>query len=113
VKPFVVFNPKKRPVEELTVIYGYVTEARRGVLTAAMVASDGYGFLFSASSDEEFELPAMLGMVEGARPQRIRLFEQMWSDGFRMEWVPSAQVATHGGLRAALAKQRERNPARG
>jgi hypothetical protein len=47
-------------------------------------------------------MPHDLGILEGTRPDRHETFRKHYPDGYRMEFVPYAEVEAHAGLKEAF-----------
>jgi hypothetical protein len=109
-KGYAVFNPENRPLEDLPVIYGFNNGGSPGWFDAALVAEDGQymgGHICSAPG----YMPADLGILEGARPDRHEHFRAKYPSGYRMDFVGYNELPNHAGLNAALKKNSERQAA--
>jgi hypothetical protein len=99
-----IHNPHNKPVSELPVIYGFNnSDTTRGWCNGVIVAEDGTCLGGHVCSHEGYMLND-LGILEGCRPDRHETFRQHYPDGYRMEFVGSANVRGHAGLDAAYAK---------
>lgn len=98
-----VFNPHKKPIEELPVIYGFNNGGPSGLLEAVLIAEDGEYLGGHCCSDEAY-MPADLGFLGGTHHYRYKKFRAKYPDGYRMEFVKYADLKTHVGLNNALAK---------
>jgi len=105
-RPVAVFNPKGLPLEELPPIYAYsnVVGGVDGICYA--MADDGH-VLGSHWCSCEGYAPNDLGVLEGCRDDRHEDYRKHYPDGYRMEFVPSAQVKDHPGLMAAYARNQQ------
>lgn len=102
-KGYAVYNPNKKPLEELPIIYGLNNGGSRGWYSACLLAEDGTGLGGHVCSDEGY-MYADLGILEGTRPDRHETFKEHYPDGYRMDFVPASDVLTHKGLEAAYQK---------
>lgn len=108
-KPFAVYNPHNKPVEDLPAIYGFNNGTNYFGAMAVSISEDGV-CLGSHTCSSEGYMPHDLGMLEGTRRDRhADDYQKHYPDGYRMEFVPSDQIDAHAGLTAAfrLNKQRE------
>lgn len=101
-RPVVIHNPNARPIEQLPVIYGFNNGGSTGWLQAVLITEDGVTLGGHCCSEEGY-MPADLGIIEGARPDRHEAFRQHYPDGYRMEFVRHGEVPGHKGLQAAFA----------
>lgn len=99
---FETFNPHGKSEGELPVIYGFSNGGSPGWMLGQLLSADGYGMGSHLCSHEGY-MPGDLGCLKGSRPDRHESFRQHYPDGYRMEFVPSADVAAHAGLQAAFA----------
>lgn len=99
-KPFAVYNPHDKPVSELPVIYGFNNGGRRDWWIGYLIAEDGVCLGSHVCSHESY-MPHDLGIVEGSAPDRHETFRKHYPDGYRMEFVPASDVASHPGLSVA------------
>ncbi len=109
-KPYAIFNPHNKPLEELPIIYGFNNGGSPGWYGGCLLAEDGTGLGGHICSHEGYMLHD-LGILEGTRPDRHEGFRKHYPDGYRMDFVPAADALTHPGLEAAYqlnqAKARE------
>src|ERR1700734_1317722 len=97
-----VFNPHGKPLEELPVIYGFNNGGSAGWYSAVAIAKDGNCLGGHCCSHEGY-MEGDLGILEGTRPDRHQNdYQKHYPDGYRMEFVPSADIRTHEGLQAAF-----------
>lgn len=99
-QPVAVFNPNDRPISELPVIYGFNNGGSPGWMQAVLIAQDGTCLGGHTCSSEGY-MPHDLGIIEGARPDRHEEFQHHYPGGYRMEFIPGADVSKHAGLDAA------------
>lgn len=98
-----VYNPHNKPEEELPHIYGFNNGGSPGWYSATLVAEDGTYLGGHICSDEGY-MYHDLGILEGTRPDRHEWFREHYPDGYRMAFVPHAEVGSHEGLLNALTK---------
>lgn len=98
-----IFNPHSKPVPELPVIYGFNNGGSPGWFSACLIAEDGTGLGSHLCSAESY-MPADLGILEGSQSDRHETFRAHYPDGYRMEFVPYADVDGHAGIKAAFAE---------
>lgn len=107
-KGYAVFNPHNKPIAELPVIYAFSNVKGGGDGIAYAIAEDGMGLGSHWCSNEGY-VPHDLGAREGARPDRHEnSYMKHYPDGYRMDFVPSAEVMTHPGLEAAYQRNQDR-----
>ena len=104
---YAVFNPHGKPLSELPTIYGFNNGGTPGLLSATLLAEDGAALGGHACSAEGYMLHD-LGILEDARPDRHEGFCEHYPDGYRMDFVPAADVLTHEGLEAAYQRNQQR-----
>jgi hypothetical protein len=109
-KPFAVFNPHNKPVEELPVIYGFNNGGSRDWWSGVLLAEDGTALGGHVCSHEGF-MYGDLGILEGSRPDRHETFREHYPDGYRMDFVRGEDVKTHEGLDAAYQRNQEKDKA--
>lgn len=102
-----IYNPHNKPIAELPVIYGFNNGGNPGWYSAVLLAEDGEAMGGHLCSHECY-MPHDLGILEGCRPDRHKIFQEKYPDGYRMEFVSAAQVMTHPGLDAAYQKNQAR-----
>lgn len=101
----VVYNPHDKPARELPTIYGFNNGGSQGLMSAVLLAEDGT-YLGGHCCSSEVYMPADLGIIEGARPDRHETFRAHYPDGYRMQFVTGADVRTHEGLMAAVERNK-------
>lgn len=106
-KGYAVFNPHDKPLEDLPVIWGFNNGGSPGWYHGVLLADDGECLGGHCCSHEGY-MPADLGVIEGSRPDRHETFRQHYPDGYRMDFVPAAQVQGHAGLDAAYKRNQQR-----
>ena len=102
-----IHNPHGKPVEELSTIFGFNNGGSSGFYFAQLLADDGMGMGSHICSDEGF-MPGDLGTLPGYREDRHEGFRRAYPDGYRMEWVPSTEMAKHEKFQAALKLAKEK-----
>ena len=103
-KPFAVYNPHNKPVNELPVIYGFNNGGGNSMLHAVAIAEDGKCLGGHCCSAEGY-MPSDLGMLEGSRPDRHEKdFRPHYPDGYRCEFVPSSEMKSHTTLMEVISK---------
>lgn len=100
-KGYAFFNPALRPLEELPVIYGFNNGGGPFGFEGVLIAQDGIVLGGHACSTEAY-MPHDLGILEESRPDRHETFRKHYPNGYRMEFVPYADVPDHAGLTAAF-----------
>ena len=103
-----VFNPQSRRVDTLPVIYGLNNGGSEGCLSAVLLAEDGTLLGGHCCSSEAY-MPADLGVLEGTRDDRHEGFRKHYPDGYRMEFVATADMRTHAGLDSAITLANEQH----
>lgn len=97
-----VFNPHGKPLNELPIIYGFNNGGSPGWYFAVALAEGGTYLGGHVCSHEGYMLHD-LGILEGTRPdQHEKDYQRHYPDGYRMEFVPVAEIASHKGLQAAI-----------
>lgn len=104
-KGWAVFNPHDRPLAELPIIYGFNNGGSRDWWHAQLIAEDGTGLGGHLCSAEGY-MPHDLGILEGTRPDRHETFRQHYPDGYRMAFVPYADVDGHPALKLAFERNK-------
>jgi hypothetical protein len=84
-------------------VFSNVVGGGEGICLA--VAEDGT-VLGSHFCSDEGHAAYDLGAVKGSSPDRHRIYEKHYPDGYDMEFVPNKFVKTHSGIREAYAKNR-------
>lgn len=108
-RPYAIFNPLARPIEELPVIYGFNNGGSRDWWNACLLAEDGDALGGHVCSHEGY-MRHDLGILEGSRPDRHEAFRAHYPDGYRMTFIPSEEVQTHPGLDAAHKRHIAKRP---
>jgi hypothetical protein len=99
---YAIYNPQQKAVDSLPVIYGFNNGGMPGLLSAVAIAEDGTCLGGHACSHEWF-MEGDLGMLEGTRKDRHEnSYQPHYPDGYRMEFVPSADIKKHLKLQAAF-----------
>ncbi|HRO59372.1 MAG TPA: hypothetical protein PKZ27_03010 [Rhodocyclaceae bacterium] len=101
-KGYAVFNPHGKPLDDLPVIYGFNNGGSDHWYQAVAIAEDGVVLGGHICSSEGY-MRHDLGVLEGTRPDRHEIYQKHYPDGYRMDFVPSLDIADHEGLNAALA----------
>jgi hypothetical protein len=96
-----VYNPHNKPVNELPFIFGFNNGGSGSFMFAQLIAQDGAGLGSHLCSSEAY-MPADLGILEGTRADRHEGFREHYPDGYRMLFVPSAQIAGCAELQEAF-----------
>lgn len=100
-KGWACYNPHGKAAEELPTIYGFNNGGGRGFYHACLIAEDGTSLGEHCCSSEGY-MPHDLGVLEGSRPDRHETFRSHYPDGYRMVFVPYAEVDHTPGLLAAF-----------
>jgi hypothetical protein len=108
--PYVVFNPKGKPLSELPFIYGFNNGGYDSWWEAVLLAQDGE-FLGNNICSHEFYMPHDLGVIEGSSPHRHEIFQKHYPDGYRMDFIGLNDVANHAGLKEAFRLNQEKQKA--
>ena len=108
-KPYVTFNPRLQPVETLPVIYAFSNVVGGGDGIAYAIAEDGTALGSHWCSNEGY-VPYDLGVLEGARPDRHEEYKKHYPNGYRMDFIPAAEVKGHAGLDKAYKLNQEKGP---
>jgi hypothetical protein len=99
---FDIYNPHGRPMCELPTIWGYnAGKCGSAMWHAQLVADDGARLGGHVCSSEGF-MYGDLGILKGSRPDRHAEFRDHYPDGYKMDFVPHAEVPTHDRLQKAL-----------
>lgn len=114
-RPCAVYNPHNKPLEELPYIIGFNNGGQTGWLQAVAIAQDGT-YLGSHICSHEGYMPADLGIIEGARPDRHRDdYQPHYPDGYRCRFVSYEAVDNDELLKAAWelnkVKEQQNTPA--
>lgn len=105
-KGYAIYNPHNKPLEDLPVIYGFNNGGSPGWMSGVLLAEDGTGLGGHICSAEGY-MPHDLGVLAGSRPDRQETFKAHYPDGYRMDFVPGAEVLEHAGLEAAYQRNQE------
>lgn len=105
-KEFAVFNPHNKDVSELPVIYGFNNGGSPGFMYGALIAQDGTGLGGHLCSSEGY-MYGDLGILPDSRKDRHEGFQKHYPDGYRMDFVPYAEVDGHAGLQEAFRLNKE------
>jgi len=98
-RPVAVFNPNART--DLPAIYAFSNVVGGGDGIAYAMAADGT-VLGSHWCSNEGYVPNDLGVLEGCREDRHERYRKHYPEGYRMEFVRSADVKSHEGLTEAF-----------
>ena len=109
-RPTAIHNPHNKPLTDLPVIYGFNNGGSSGWYSAQLLAQDGTALGGHACSHEGY-MPHDLGILEGSRPDRHETVSAHYPDGYRMEFVPYAEVEEHVGLKEAFRLNDLKRPA--
>lgn len=109
-KGYASFNPHDKPLEELPVIWGFNNGGSPGWYSGVLLADDGTSLGGHVCSHEGY-MRHDLGIVEGSRPDRHETFRKHYPNGYRMDFVPAAEVTTHPGLEAAYQRNQAKRDA--
>lgn len=90
-KPYAVFNPHNKPVDDLPVIFGFNNGGSSGWFSAQLIAEDGTGLGGHICSHEGY-MRHDLGILEGTRADRHETFRKHYPDGYRMAFVSHDEV---------------------
>lgn len=100
-KRLAVYNPHKKPLDQLPIIYGFNNGGITGLLSAVLIAEDGHGLGGHACSHECYMMHD-LGILEGTRPDKHETFKKHYPDGYRMMFVSYENVKKTPGLLEAF-----------
>jgi hypothetical protein len=103
---FAVFNPHNRPLEELPIIYGFNNGGLQDNWMGALISEDGHGLGTHLCSNEQW-MYHDLGILQGCRADRHKIFQEHYPNGYRMDFVPFDEVDGHKGLNDAYAKNQQ------
>lgn len=106
-KGWAVYNPHGKPVDDLPAIYGFNNGGSPGWYSGVLLSDDGECLGGHVCSSEGY-MPHDLGVLVDARPDRHETFRAHYPDGYRMVFIPGAEVRDHAGLDAACARNKER-----
>lgn len=96
-----IFNPHKKPNDELPIIFGFNNGGGAFGLIGQLIAEDGTPLGNHLCSSEGF-MPGDLGVRKGSRADRHETFQAHYPDGYRMEFVSYDDVQAHEKLMAAI-----------
>jgi hypothetical protein len=99
-KKYAIYNPHNKPIEKLPFIYGFNNGGSPGWYSAVLLAEDGTGLGGHLCSHECY-MEHDLGILEGTRSDRHEEFKKHYPDGYRMTFIPFAEVRDHQGLKIA------------
>ena len=108
-KGYAIFNPLNKPINELPVIFGFNNGGSPNWYSAMSIAQDGT-ILGEHICSAEGYMPHDLGILEGSRPDRHEeSYKVHYPEGYRMDFVPTEQIANHEALQHAfeLARQKQ------
>ena len=107
-KGYALYNPRPDGVmQDLPVIYGFNNGGSPGWYEAVLIAEDGACLGSHICSHEGYMLHD-LGILTDSRSDRHETFRAHYPDGYRMDFVPFAEVRSHAGLTEALRLNRLR-----
>jgi hypothetical protein len=92
-KPYAVFNPHNKPLEELPFIFGFNNGGSDDWWRATLIAEDGMGLGGHLCSHEGY-MRHDLGIYEGTREDRHEGFRKHYPNGYRMTFIPLHEVKT-------------------
>lgn len=97
-----IFNPMKRELEKLPVIFGFINGGHSGWYTAVAISSDGF-VLGQHVCSHQFYMPADLCLVGGIPNRRHdEDYSRYYPNGYRCEVVLSDNIRGHQGLMLAV-----------
>ena len=108
-KPFAVFNPHNKLIDQLPIIFGFNNGGSPGWCHAALIAEDGTGLGGHVCSHEGY-MPHDLGCLEGTRPDRHEGFRKHYPNGYRMVFVSFEEVKQCAPLLAAFKLNKKNRP---
>jgi hypothetical protein len=112
-KGYEIYNPDNKPIEELPVIYGFNNGGQRDWWDAIAIAEDGTCLGGHTCSHEGY-MRSDLGVIKGSRPDRHEQdYRKHYPDGYRMDFVPHAEVDGHEALQKAFALNKAQAEAAG
>lgn len=103
-RPYNVFNPHDKPLEELPVIYGFNNGGSGDWRTGQIIAEDGTALGSHICSNEAY-MYSDLGVVGDSRQDD---FKKHYPDGYRMDFVHASEVKAHKGLTLAYKRNQEK-----
>lgn len=96
-KGYAVYNPHNKPIETLPIIYGFNNGGSSRWFNGCLLAEDGTGLGGHICSHESYML-ADLGILEGTREDRHKVFKKHYPDGYKMDFISLKDVDKHEGL---------------
>lgn len=90
-KGWAVYNPHKKQLSDLPVIFGFNNGGSPGWYSAVLIAEDGTGLGAHLCSHEGY-MEHDLGILEGTREDRHEAFREHYPDGYRMEFLTLEEV---------------------
>lgn len=106
-REFEIYNPNKKKVEELPVIYGFNNGGGGCFLSGVLLAEDGTALGGHGCSSEGYML-GDLGILKGSRLDRHESFKKHYPDGYKMDFVGLSEVKGHVGLDSAYKLNQEK-----
>lgn len=104
-----IFNPLKKEISELPVIYGFNNGGSPGWYSAIALAEDGTCLGGHVCSHEGY-MEHDLGILSGTREDRHKNdYQKHYPDGYRMIFVASDDIDEHEGLKKALKLANEKS----
>lgn len=101
-KPYAVFNPHDKPIDELPVIMGFNNGGSDHWYEAVAMAQDGTVLGGHFCSHEGY-MKGDLGVLEGTRDdQHTESYQKHYPDGYRMAFIPYAETKSNEMLQAAI-----------
>lgn len=100
-KNYAVHNPHDKPLEDLSVIYGFNNGGPRGFMSGSLIAEDGTPLGGHLCSHEGFMLDD-LDIHKGTRSDRHETFKKHYPEGYRMDFVSYGDVQGHEKLMNAI-----------
>jgi len=107
-KGYALYNPNKKPIQELPVIYGFNNGGKPGWYDGVLLAEDGECLGGHICSNEGY-MRHDLGILEGSRPDRHERFKKHYPDGYRMDFVSFDDFDGHEKLQLAIKRYVELN----
>lgn len=108
-KPYAVYNPHNKSIEELPFIIGFNNGGSPGWYSALLISQDGV-YLGGHLCSHEGYMRHDLGIYEGTRPDRHKEFIKHYPDGYRMTFISSDDVPNSSLLNDAIAEFERKNP---
>jgi len=98
-----IFNPHKKLLTELPVIYGFPNGGASQWYEGGILSEDG-DILGGHFCSDEIYMPHDLGILDGTRPDRHEAFRKYYPDGYRMEFVSKKDIPSHPEFNAAVER---------